>query len=185
MEIETPIKTDNTIPASTKGIGSYFWRHNVYNGLSAPAISENAAKVALALINSVDSYNKEDGFINLNVKHSSFDNNPCAGLENETKLLHIYNENKEALIQVYENIVYDSYNNNPIRYLSFLAQNEASTEELTLLHETITNNKSVISVPMQKLTDKIICGFIEDVVIHALEEYRNIKEYNDHIASCF
>ena len=180
MSFSTP-NTDKTIPATANHVGAYFFHTHVFGSPNAPAISDNAAKLAQAMLDTTA--NNSDGFLEVNrsviIGVTDVD---YIGLEGDSDKLAFFNNNKTAVLEFVHDLIERRFSGRRDYFLSRLTETRMSDNDLAMIENSIIFDAHGLTDTQKELRIESISAIVNQVVYHSLSSFESLKHQADFIA---
>lgn len=180
MKFSAP-NTDKSIPATADHVGAYFFHTHVFGSPNAPAISDNAAKLAEAMLNTAHGY--EDSFLDINrsviIGVTAVD---YIGLEGKSEKLAFFNNNKNAVLEFIDDLIKRAFSGRRDYFLSRLLETRMSDGDMAMIENSIIGDAHSLTESQKKLRIELIAAIVNQVVYHSLSSFESLKQQADFIA---
>lgn len=176
--------TDNTIPASVAQIGIYFNAVSINGSIKEDiAMSQNAIKLAKAIMAMVDENEYEDGFVKSSHSVLLSSEMDYLGFEDKAKNLVFFEDNKVEIIEVMNDIVKTDYNSDLNRLLKSLAFHTVDDAELITVYNGMIGDSNNLTAEQDALREKMVLELLKNIIFSTLGFHEGLLEMNDFMTA--
>ena len=200
MTAPIALATIATKKASAQDVGAYFFHVNVHASPDAPAVSERAAALGQAMIDtfnksSVDDMQMLDGFIDCNHGGRGDGNggrdSSYLGFMDNAKNLVFFNNHKAAILDLMNEVIDQRCKGDEKQYIYSLAYSNgiidstvinANDSSLLCAFDAMISDGSESQSAHAVLQDQLTLAVLNDVIYQSLNAYDTIVEAVDFAA---